>query len=688
MIKTSEKFLSKNIDLFTIDDVLKLSNLVKYHSNLYYNKENPIISDKEYDILLKKLEILEKKYNIKDKQSNKIWAEILESTFKKVKHSRPMISLDNTYNEEELNDFNERVFKNIDDESIKKLEYTLEFKFDGLWVELIYKNWKLIQAITRWNWIEWEDVTMNVMQIANIPKKINYKDYLEVRGEVVMPISSFDNLNKKAKEEWTKVFSNPRNAASWSLRMKDASVTKTRELKFFAYDLANFEDFRKKENIEKYYEVIKDLEKLNFDISSYFLKLNWIEEVINSINNFWDVKKNIDFEIDWLVLKVNDISLWEQIGWTEHHPKYSISYKFPATIFTTKILSIEHSVWRTGTITPVANLEPVNMWWAIIRRATLHNYEEVENLDVKIGDNVFIKRAWEVIPKIISVVKTWDRDHLEKIEIPKYCPSCESEVLKDEWKVRYYCSNDFDCPAKNSEKLAFAVGKQGFNIDWFWERQIEIFLKLWIIHNLVDIFKIEEKVEEILELEWFQEKSVNNLVQWVEKAKNIEIATFLTALWISWVGKKTAKTLSKLFENKQDLLSLNISFEDLEELSDIWPEIAKNVIDYFNNDAHTRILKELVDILNIKYYKNKIINSNSIFAWKKMCITWSFEENWKKIVRDDLVKKLEEVWGEFIGSVSKKLDYLLAGEKAGSKLEKAQKLWIEILDLTKFNNLI
>jgi DNA ligase (NAD+) len=329
------------------------------------------------------------------------------------------------------------------------------------------------------------------------------------------------------------------------------------------------------------------------------------------------------------------------------------------------------------------------MWGAIIRRATLHNYEEVENLDVRIGDSVFIKRAWEVIPKIISVVKTGERNDLEKIKIPKNCPSCESKVLKDEWKVRYYCSNDFDCPAKNSEKLAFAVGKQGFNIDWFWERQVEVFLDLWIIHNLVDIFKIEEKKEEILELEWFREKSVNNLIEWVQNAKNIEIATFITALWISWVGKKTAKTLSKLFEDKQDLLKLNITLEKLEELSDIWPEIAKNVIDYFNNDAHKRILEELLEILNIKYYENKKINSNSIFSWKKVCITWSFIwENWEKVSRDDLIKQLENVWGEFVGSVSKNLDFLLAWEKAGSKLKKAEKLWIQVLNLASFSNSI
>lgn len=685
-ILKSKELLNKNIDSFDKKDTLLLSDIISYHSDLYYNKEEPIISDYEYDELFKKLELLENKFWLEKKQTSLIWAEVLESTFDKVKHSRPMISLGNTYNEEDLKDFNDRVLKNTWEQIIWNLDYTLEFKFDGLWVELIYKNWDLKQAITRGNWVEWEDVTVNVMQIANIPKKIKYKKHLEVRWEVVMPISVFNNINEKAKIEWTKVFSNPRNSASWSLRMKDANITKQRKLQFFAYDLANFEEFRIEENISEYYDVIKDIEKLWFDISSYFKKLSWINEVISSIESFWDVKKTIDFEIDGLVLKVNDISLWKTIWFTEHHPKYAIAYKFPAEIFTTKIISVDYQVGRTWTITPVANLEPVNIWWAIIRRATLHNFEEVENLDVKIWDNVFIKRAWEVIPKIISVVKNIDRSSLEEIKVPKYCPSCESEIKKDEWKVRYYCPNDLDCPAKHHEKLSFAVWKQWFNIDWFWVKQVEIFLEKWIIHNLVDIFKIKDKEKQILELEWFQEKSVNNLITWVEKAKKVDISTFITALWIAWVGKKTAKTLSKIFKSKEDILLFSNSIDNLEELWDIWPEIAKNVIEYFNNSAHKRILDELLDILDIRYHENKIINNKSEFSWKKMCITWSFEQDWKKVSRDDLIIKLEEVWWDFVTSVSKNTDYLLAWDKAWSKLKKANDLWLKIINLTDFYN--
>ncbi|MDD3144576.1 MAG: NAD-dependent DNA ligase LigA [Candidatus Gracilibacteria bacterium] len=702
MLELSKKYLKMSFEELKEQDLKKLQDLISYHSDLYYNKDEPIISDSEYDSLFKKLEYLEKKFGVKNKQTSLVGADIIESTFEKVKHSRPMISLDNTYNEEDLRDFDERVIKNIPHSispkgrevatysfsigekdignTDRKIEYCLEFKFDGLGIELIYKNGKLVQAITRGNGIEGEDVTVNVMQIDNIPKTISYKEHLEVRGEVVMPNSVFEELNVNAKIEGSKVFSNPRNAASGSLRMKDSSVTKKRKLKFFAYDLANFDEYTDNMGLSKYGDVIYSLANLGFEISSYFKKLNGIEEIISAINNFGDVKKTIDFDIDGLVIKVNDISLWEVVGWTEHHPRYAIAYKFPAEILTTKIISVDHQVGKTGTITPVANLEPINISGVIVRRATLHNYEEVENLDVRIGDSVFIKRAGEVIPKIISVVNTQDRNNLEKIVVPEFCPSCETKIVKDENKVRFYCPNTIDCPAQHIEKLVFSVGKNGFDIDGFGEKQVELFLTEGIIHNLADIFKIAEKREEILLLEGFKEKSVSNLIAGVESAKYIDITRFIMGLTIPGVGKKTAKTISCLFKSKEDLLDFSYSLEELQELDDIGPEIGQNIIDYFNNEAHKRILEELLNYVVLTYFVEKTIIGNSIFNTKSVCITGSFEG----FSRDELAKKLEEVGGKFITSVSKNTDFLLAGEKAGSKLEKANSLGVKVIYLNYF----
>ena len=692
MFDLTKKYLSSSFEELKLSDVYKIQELIKYHSDLYYNKQQAIISDKEYDDLFKLLTILEKKFDIKNKESLKVWASVNKSTFEKVKHSRPMISLWNTYNENDLYLFDERVKKNLNLNKwesnlldISKLEYVLEFKFDWLWIELIYKNWKLIQAITRWNWIEWEDVTQNILQIDNIPKQISYKHDFEVRWEVVMPISVFNELNKKAKKNWEKVFSNPRNAASWSLRLLDSNITKERKLKFFAYDLANFEDFIQKENIKKYYELIKKIESFWFEISSYFNKTNWIKQIIENINNFWELKKELNFEIDWLVLKVNNIGLWTKIWFTQHHPRYAIAYKFPAEIMTTKVVWVEHSIWRTGTITPIANLEPINIWWVIVKRATLHNYDEIKNLWLKIWDYVFIKRAWEVIPKIIWVNDINNKTEKIDILIPKVCPSCWSSVLKDNTKVRYYCSNKITCPAQNSEWLAWSVWKQWFNIDWLWEKQIKIFLNFWIINNLFDIFNLENKFEEIIALEWFQEKSISNLIKAINDSKNIDISNFLTALWISWVGKKTAKTISKLFSNKNDLIDFNYKLSDLEQLEDIWPEISKNILEYFDNDFNKNLINNLLKILKITYYtKNEKILKTWYFLWKKMCITWSF----KDYNREELAEILEKNGWSFVTSISKKTDYLLIWEKAWSKLKKAKDLWIIVLEINDFLNKI
>ena len=714
----TKQLLEKNIEDFSEIDLWDFWEIIKAHGYLYYQKEAPIISDSEYDRLFEKFLELKKIFSEEVNISEKIW-NFQQSSFKKVAHSRPMISLDNTYNEEDLRDFDARVKKNLwwyewD------LEYMIEFKFDGVWIELIYENWKFIQAITRGNGLVWEDVTENVRQISSIPKTISYTDRFEIRWEIVMPLTSFERLNTEAKKVGWKVFSNPRNAASGSIRMIDNSITKYRELDFYGYDLANSETFIQKNTIETYEILISKISELWFKTWSYFEKISGAENLISQIENFWERKKHIDFEIDGLVVKVNDISLWEQIGKTEHHPRYAIAYKFPAEIQTTQIESVEHSVGRTGTITPVANVSPVNLWWAVIRRSTLHNYDEIQKLDVRVGDRVFIKRAWEVIPKIISVVVEVRDGTEQKIEIPTLCPSCHSQVLKDDSKVRYYCGNTISCPAQNREQLAHSVGKSWFDIDWLGERQIEIFLEQGLISNLLDIFSLKKKREEILELEWFQEKSVDKLLESIEKSRNMDLAKFIRSIGIPWVGKKTAKILAgyiwgdrshtttlswilSLPEEKdatneasfpnirerifatlipvgQDRVMSWEATEKLQELPDIWPEVARSVVEFFTQ--RTEYISELLRVLNIEISDTSVVKEKITwkYAWKKMCITWSFE--WYS--RDQLVEILESQGWEFTSSVSKNTDYLLAGEKAGGKLKKATELWVEVLSLEEF----
>lgn len=698
----TQEYILKDTESFSQSDTQKLGKIIQKHSELYYELEKPIISDSEYDDLFKKLEILEEKFSLKDRVSQKAWSQGKQSTFLKVEHSRPMISLDNTYNEQELRDFDariKRILKPDPNPLLKgeelKLPYTIEFKFDGLGIELIYRDWKLSQAITRGNWQEGEDVTENIMQISNIPKTIDTSWVFEVRGEVVMPISSFERLNKQALDEWGKVFSNPRNAASGSLRVLDTSITKRRDLDYFAYDVSDFDEF----SHWAYHSMINTLWSLGFAISSYFPKCQWIEEVITMIENIWDIKSEIDFEIDGLVVKLDDIGLWEKVGFTEHHPRYAIAYKFPAEIVTTRLESVEHSVGRTGSITPVANLQAVNIAWAIIRRATLHNYDEVEKLWVKTGDIVFLKRAGEVIPKIISVATHAD---WEPIYPPKNCPSCWEWVLKDEKKVRYYCGNSYACPAQMREKLAFAVGKQGFNIDGFGEKQAELFYTLWYIKKFWDIFRLKNYREQILELDGFKEKSVHNLLDWIEAVRKTDIVTFLKALWIPGVGKKTAKTIAsylsltlcleereratwdlnmQLYLSWQERIKIGVMLPELEQLPDIWPEVAQSVIEFFS--SRQNIVQDLLSELNIMFPLSSKEEGNEEWGkyfWKKVCITGSFE--WYK--RDQLAEILEQQGWEFMSSVSAKTDYLLAGDKAGSKLKKANELGVKVLSLQEF----
>ncbi len=669
LISIGEKLIEQKIEDFLGDDLARFEELIKYHGELYYKKEAPVVSDSEYDKLFKKYSEV-KAYFWEEVDISEKTGDFQQSSFKKVAHSRPMISLDNTYNAEELRDFDTRVKRILGED--KDLPYTVEFKFDGLWVEIIYIDGVYTQAITRGNGLEGEDVTENVRQISNIPKEIKQKWRFEVRGEVVMPISSFERLNTEAREKKEKVFSNPRNAASGSLRVLDSGITKKRDLKYFAYDVSDFSDFH-----GSYASMIYTLESLGFEISSYFPECKGIDAVISEIDTAENIKNTIDFEIDGLVIKVNNLDLWEEIWRTEHHPRYAISYKFPAEVSTTKIESVEHSVGRTGTITPVANVSPVNLGWAVIRRSTLHNYDEIEKLDVRIGDRVFIKRAGEVIPKIISVALEARDGSEQTIDIPKICPSCSSEVFKDEDKVRYYCNNKISCPAQNKEQLAHAAWKNGLDIDGLWERQIEVFLEEWLIVNLIDIFYLKNKRESILELEWFREKSVEKLLDAIEQAKNIDIAKFMKSIGIPGVGKKTGKILSEMFNWEWDLMNFTLSVEELEDLPDIGPGVAKNVVQFF--ETRKEYITDLIEVLEISFPEQKN-TSDWKYVWRKMCITGSFD--WYS--RDQLTEILESQGWEFVGSVSKNTDYLLAGEKAGGKLKKAQDLWVEILSLANF----
>lgn len=690
------------------DDIKELQEIIKEHNRLYYNNESPVISDREYDILFKILKNLEESFNIYDNDSpTKRIDVIVSSQFEKWLHLSPMISLDNTYDEEDLRDFEKRIRNIIKDEN-RKLEYFIEFKYDWLGMSLTYENGKLVRALTRWNWIEWEDITINAMQFDDkfVPKIISYTWKIEVRWEVMMTKNEFERLNKQRLESWEKLFANPRNAASGSLRQIDYNVTKSRNLSFYAYSCPYLEDENNRKDFAKMVnktEIItyKDYEDALYDLwfqtqrTAFQTDIKNIDLIFTYIEELWKIRETLPFEIDWLVVKLNDLSLWNILWTTEHHPRYAIAYKFPAINVRTTVLDIEHSVGRTWIITPIAHLDPVNVSWVIVSRATLHNYDELAKKDVQIGDSVFIVRAWEVIPEVVNVI-TDSRSWKEiLVWVPENCPSCWTKLVKDEWKVAWYCPNKKWCPAQTLGWLISFVSKHWANIEWLGDKIIELFVEKWIITDFVSIYKLWDFRQEILTFEWFKEKRIQNILDEIEISRNMNLANFLVALWIPQVWRKTAKVLEKYIWEKLNNWELGIeksllqilttlTFEELQEIRDIWPVWAHSIVYYF--EENLELISSLLEFITPKIPINTLIsieNSNKIF-WKSFCVTWSFTS----VSRDEIHDIIEKNWGEVRTSVSSKLDYLVVWNEAWSKLQKAQDLWVKILSLDEFNSLL
>ena len=479
-----------------------------------------------------------------------------------------MLSLDNTYDGADILDFDKRI-KNIL-KSEADIEYCIEVKFDGLGIALTYENGKLVRALTRGNGVEGEDITVNAMQIATIPKTIPLLGNVEIRGEVIMPIAAFQALNARRQMEGEKLFANPRNAASGSLRQLDWTVTKSRNLEFFAYSLPELENLTSalsksgevgkgpEETISQtppnlpltgerpstYTDYTHFLKSLGFQTSSYFFVAKNAQELIAEIQRLTENRPVFPFEIDGLVLKMNDLLKWQALGMTEHHPRYAIAYKFPAQYVRTKLLQVEHSAGRTGIITPVAILEPVNVTGVTVSRATLHNYDELRAKDIMIGDEVFIVRAGEVIPEVVSVISEARDGSQKNVEIPAVCPSCQTPLTQDAGKVAIYCPNRGNCPAQIQGKMETFVGKHAMNIEGLGKEIIALFLEKGFLTDFTSIYELYRYKSEILQMEGFKNKKIDNILREIEKSRHLPLANFLVGLGIPQVGRKTAKLLS------------------------------------------------------------------------------------------------------------------------------------------------
>ena len=664
----------------------KLRSEIEYHNNLYYNEDNPIISDMEYDFLIRELKELEQKYpelleynkNGENSPTEKIGGTASEK-FSKVRHRVPMLSLSNTYNISEIEDFDKRVKKIILAENIennsKELEYILELKLDGLSISLIYENGMLVQAVTRGDGQVGEDVTENIREIPTIPKKLKENISLEVRGEIILPISSFNRINQEREDEGEDVFANPRNAASGTIRQLDKTIVAERGLDCYLYYLVNAENY----GIKTHLESIEYIEKLGFKTTKIFEKYTDFKKLEEAIDKWHDDRKKLDYETDGLVIKVNNFSLYEILGYTTKSPRWAIAYKFPAEQVKTKLMDVTFQVGRTGVITPVAELEAVNLSGSVVKRASLHNFDEIRRKDIKIGDNVIVEKAAEIIPQVVNVVFD-DRTGKEiEIQEPANCPVCNSELAHEEGLVALKCHNPL-CPEKVKRQIAYFVSRDAMNISGLGDKIVEKFIELGKIKTIVDIYSLKEYREELENLEKMGQKSVDNLINNIEASKNRDFSKVLYALGIPFVGKFNANLLTKNFKNIENLK--NQSIENLLAVKGIGDKVAIAVNTFLNNENNWKIITDLQNI-GLQFAINesdlKEIADNPIKG-KNFLATGKLQKYKRNDIKDIILSK----GGNYLSAVSKNLDFLIAGEKAGSKLEKAEKLGIRVLTEEEF----
>ena len=672
----------------------KLRKEIEKHNNLYYNEDNPIISDMEYDKLIRELRDLEEtnpnlkvEYEIKNSKvgfgnekgenenvspTEKIGG-IASEKFSKVRHRVPMLSLSNTYNISEIEDFDKRVKKIIDVK--KKIDYVLELKLDGLSISLIYENGVLKQGITRGDGQIGEDVTENIMEIESIPKKLKEPISLEVRGEVILPISEFSRINQEREDEGEDVFANPRNAAAGTIRQLDKSIVKERKLDCYLYYLVNAEEY----GMKTHKESIEYIEKLGFKTTKIFELYNDFGKLEKAIDVWRTKREKLDYETDGLVIKVNEFEHYDELGYTTKSPRWAIAYKFPAEQVKTKLYDVTFQVGRTGVVTPVAELEAINLSGSVVKRASLHNFDEIRRKEIKIGDNVIIEKAAEIIPQVVNVVFEDRKGDEKDIEVPTNCPICDSELVKEEGQVALKCLNP-QCPEKVKREIAYFVSRDAMNITGLGEKIVEKFIELGKIKTVVDIYSLKNYAEELENLEKMGKKSVENLINSIEESKKQGFSKVLYALGIPFVGKFNANLLTKNY-NSIELLKEK-SIEDLLEIKGIGDKVAVAVHTYLNDEnnwAKIVALKEVGLQFEAEKAGEEKIEDNPIKG-KSFLATGKLEKYKRNDIKDIILAK----GGNYLSGVTKKLDYLIAGEKAGSKLSKAEELGVRVLTEEEF----
>ncbi len=677
-------------------EVEELRDQIRMHDRKYYVENTPEITDYEYDLLINDLKELEKRFPelvTPDSPTQRVGGEPITS-FNSVEHKIPMLSIDNTYSEDELREFDKRIRRLVDNKDVD-VEYVIEHKIDGIAISLWYENGVFVRGVTRGDGIKGDDVTVNIKTIKGLPLRISNFDHilggnystksqtlsggpclLEVRGEVYLPDNDFQRLNNEREESDKPLFANPRNAAAGSLKLFDPRVAAKRRLHLFVYDIGYSDGL----NISTHIETLEFIQKLGLPVNHHYKLCGDIEGVIKTCNKWETKRRELSFQVDGMVIKVNTLKLRQEMGATSKAPRWLISYKFHPEQVITRIVDIVVQVGKSGTLTPVANLEPVSLAGSTVSRATLHNFDEIKRKDIRAGDYVTIQKAGDIIPQVVGVVKEKRNGDEETVKVPVKCPVCDSEVSKSETEVYIRCTN-LSCPAQSKRRIAYFASRDCMDIEGLGPALVEQLVDEGLLEDYADIFSL--KLDQLLGLDRMAEKSSKNLLNSIEKSKNRDLSNLICALGISNVGSHASELLANRFGSIEKLSETGQ--EALESIPEIGSIMANNIIAFFQNPGTVEIVQKLKEAnVNTKSLSGYKEFQTSGISGKAFVITGTLE----KYPRKDLEKLIKESGGKVSSSVSKKTNYLIVGDSPGSKLQKAMELGVDVINESEFEAMV
>jgi len=671
--------------------IKELTDLINKHNRKYYLDDNPEISDYEYDLLVRELLELEKKYpqyKRPDSPTRRIGGEPLKE-FKTIKHQFPMLSIDNTYSPEEILDFDKRVIKLL----AEKPEYVVEPKVDGIAVSLIYQDGLFFRGVSRGDGWQGDEITANLRTIKSLPLSVPFSFPLEARGEIYFKKEDFRFLNSERKRRGEVLFANPRNAAAGSLKLLDSSLVAQRPLNFFAYT-GYF-----KNGPKEHYRVLQFLKKIGFPVNSHIKLFSGIEEVIEYCQNFQKERNKLPYDIDGMVIKVNSLLDQEKLGRTTKSPRWLIAYKFPAVQATTRLKDIILQVGRTGILTPVALLEPVELAGSTVSRATLHNKDEIQRLDVRIGDKVFIEKGGDIIPKVLKAVKEVRNGKERIFKMPGECPVCGGKLYQDAGEVAVRCEN-VRCPAQVKERIKHFASRDAMDIEGLGKAMVNLLVEKKLLADYGDLYSLKLKLAELISLERMGEKSSRNLLDAIEKSKGKPLSNFIFALGIRHIGIHSAEILAEKFPSLSEIRTVDL--ESLSSIPEIGPVMAQSIFNFFRDKEIIFVLEKLrgagvktverPTFVGAPKQRNhsealdeeSIFSEKNIFSEKRIVLTGTL----KDFTRNQVTGLIKHLGGRVTSSVSPKTSFVLAGEEPGSKLEKAKTLGIKIINEKEFKSLI